>query len=92
MSENPMLDIYRDQNAVLEHTIHRLRQENEELTARNNQYTRLLAIAVQRLGQRLVVIDDDVPCLLINGNVVETRAVVRVYPAVEGTHLGMGDE
>ena len=73
-----------------------LSRERDEAVSAANRYLRLLAFAVQNYagGQMVLIAEDEVetPILTICGNVVTTRPVVRVYPAVEGTHLGMGDE
>ena len=89
---DPMTGIYREQCGKLESQLLAVTAERNELEQKNNQYTRLLAIAVQRLGGQMVIVDDEQPCLTICGNVVSTKPVAREYPVVRGTQIGMSDE
>jgi len=80
----------RPKYLLLEQQVERLTTDRNEWEAKANQYTRLLAIAVQRLGGQMVIVDDELPTLKIFGNVVTTRLAVREYPVVSGRDLGAG--
>ena len=55
-----------------------LKRQRDAAFLERDQLRDLLAIAVQRHGGQMVVVDDDVPNVYIHGNVVTTR---RTQPA-----------